>query len=60
MKKLTKKKQITLICLLSFLLLVAGAYLFGLIYFQSHFMPRTYINNIEVSWLNKEGAEELT
>ncbi|MBQ6478294.1 MAG: L,D-transpeptidase [Erysipelotrichaceae bacterium] len=60
MKKMNKKKQITLICILSFFLLLAGTYLFGLIFFQSHFMPRTYINNIEVSMMNKESAEELT
>ncbi|MBQ2657292.1 MAG: L,D-transpeptidase [Erysipelotrichaceae bacterium] len=60
MKKLTKKKQIILICVLSFILLIAGAYLFGLIYFRSHFLPNTFINDIDVSMLNKEDAEELT
>ena len=60
MKKLSKKKQISLICVLSFVLLLAGAYLFGLIYFQSHFMPNTYINNIDVSWLNASDVQDLT
>ena len=60
MKKLTKKKQIILICILSFILLLAGTYLFGLIYFQTHFLPKTLINNIDVSLLNQQNAEELT
>ncbi len=60
MKKLTKKNQIILICALSFALLISGIYLFGLIYFRSHFMPNTFINDIDVSMLNKEDAEELT
>ncbi len=55
--KLKKKTQVRLIAALGVILLSALIYLAGVLYFSGHFLPKTYINDIEVSNLNSETAD---
>ena len=56
MKKLNKKK---LIVILSIILAITSIYLIGLIYFSSHFLFSTTLENVDVSRLNVDKANEL-
>ncbi|MBQ1478000.1 MAG: L,D-transpeptidase [Erysipelotrichaceae bacterium] len=53
------KKTKVLITVLAILLLLAGGYLGGILFFQSHFLPRTRLNSIDVSMKSLEEAEDL-
>ena len=53
------KKTKVLITVLAILLLLAGGYLGGILFFQSHFLPRTRLNSIDVSMKPLEEAEDL-
>ena len=58
-KNLSKEKQIKLITGLGACLLLAIIYLCGILYYSSHFLPKTYINEVDVSGKTKEQADEL-
>lgn len=58
-KNLSKEKQIKLITGLGACLLLAIIYLGGILYYSSHFLPKTYINEVDVSGKTKEQADEL-
>ena len=55
--KMKKKTQIRAIAVLSVFLTCALIYLAGFLFFSSHFLPNTYINEVNVSGLNKEAAD---
>lgn len=38
---------------------LAGIYLWGTVYFRSHFLPESYLNGFDVSYMDEEGAEAL-
>ena len=48
-----------MIVLLGMLLCVSVIYLIGLLYFSRHFLPDTKLNDIEVSFLNRDETKEL-
>ena len=56
--KLDRKKQITVIAVLGTCLLIAAFYLGGLLYYGSHFLPKTYVNETDVSGMNVADANE--
>ena len=58
-KNIPKEKLIKLIIGLGACLLLALIYLGGIIYYSSHFLPQTYINEVDVSGKTKEQANEL-
>ena len=58
MKKMKQKKQIGLITVLGICILVASVYLGGLLYYGSHFLPNTFVNETEVSGMNVTQANE--
>lgn len=58
MKIKDRKKQIRIITVLGACLLLAVIYLSGLIYYSSHFLPSTYINEVDVSNRNVSEANE--
>ncbi len=59
-KRKTKKKTvIALIVVFSLILLLALAYLGGILFFRNKFLPNTSVNDVEVSFKNSEEANEL-
>lgn len=54
-KKVKKKKSVVVIPLLLVLVLVAGG---GYVFFQTHFLPTTKVNNVSIGWLNADAAEK--
>ena len=52
------KSQKRLIVILGSVLLLLSAYLFGLVFFSSHFLPHTTINGIDVSLMDLNKANE--
>ncbi len=51
------KKRVIII--LAIILAVLSVYLFGMVFFSSHFLPRTMINGTDVSLKNSASANEL-
>ena len=56
--KLDRKKQVGIIAVLGTCLLIASLYLGGLLYYGSHFLPKTYVNETDISSLDLNGANE--
>ena len=55
-----KKLGYIIAALLVFLTVaLAGIYLWGTVYFRSHFLPESYLNGFDVSYMDEEGAEAL-
>ena len=54
--KMSRKSKLSLIIVLSVLAVIGLIYVGGLIFFSSHFLPNTYIDNIDVSNMNLESA----
>ena len=58
-KKMSRKSKLSLIIILSIFALLGLVYVGGLIYFSSHFLPNTYIENIEVSNMNLKDSNSV-
>ena len=56
LKFIRNKKR--MIIILTSILFICSVYLFGLVFYSSHFLPKTSINGIDVSSMNLDKANE--
>lgn len=57
-KKMSTKRKILIGLIIAFVVLAAGIYLGGVLYFQGHFLPGSKINGIDCSFRTVEKAQE--
>ena len=52
-------RKVLIALIVVFLLLTAAAYFYGVLYFGSHFLPGSYINGLNCSYMTADEAENL-
>ena len=52
-------RKVLIALIVVFLLLTAAAYFYGVSYFGSHFLPGSYINGLNCSYMTEDEAEKL-
>ena len=57
-KKRNRKKQLRLITILACIVFLALIYLIGVVHYGRHFLPNTYVAQIDVGGLNAKKADE--